>query len=137
MRVRLLAMMFLVGCGGDARERTPSEKCDDFVDTICDRAFACVAGVSGTHSDCVAAITSLGVACASVKSVGTRYDSCMDKLDSSSCATLFPVDPDTGDQSLELPQDCAMVLIAGSAVNHDAFRNVMYSRVSEAVGLAH
>lgn len=136
-RVRLLAMMmFLVGCGSNAREKSPVEKCDDLVDSVCDRLFACIAGVSGTHSDCVAAIASVGLSCAVVKSVGTGYDRCMDKLDSGSCTTLFPVNPDTGRQSLVLPQDCSMVLIGRTATADDAFENALYEHVFDAVGLA-
>src|ERR1700712_3288981 len=53
-RVCLLVMMVLVGCGGgDGRERSPTEKCEDFLDSFCDRAVACIAGASGMHTACV------------------------------------------------------------------------------------
>jgi hypothetical protein len=128
--------MFLVGCGGDAREKSPVEKCDDFVDSLCDRAVACIAGASGMHADCVAAFDTADFSCADVKSVSAGYDRCMDQLRSSSCGTLFPVDPDTGDQALELPADCARILLARTATADDAFENAMYDRMSDAVGLA-
>jgi len=130
-------MTFLVSCGGgDAREKTPVEKCDDFVDSFCDRAVACIAGASGMHADCVAAFNSADFSCADVKSVSTGYDRCMDQIHSNSCGTLFPVDPDTGEQSLELPADCARVLIGRTATADDAFENSLYEHVSDAVGLA-
>jgi hypothetical protein len=132
----LLVMMVLVGCGGAARERTPSEKCDDLVDSVCDRAVVCIAGASGMHSACVEGIKSL-ISCAAVKSVGAGYDRCMDRIDSDSCTTLFPVDPDTGDEELVLPADCSMVLVGRTATDDVISGRAMSDRLSEAVGLAH
>jgi len=135
-RDRLLAMMFLVGCGGGG-DRSPAEKCDDFVDSFCDRVVGCVTGATGMHGACVEAFKSDGFSCADVKSVSAGYDRCMDQIDSRSCGALFPVDPNTGEQTVVLPADCSMILIGSSATADDAFRNAMYSRVSKVVGLAH
>jgi hypothetical protein len=35
----------------------------------------------------------------------------MDEMESFSCDTLFPVDPDTGEPALENPADCEGVLL--------------------------
>jgi len=49
---------------------------------------------------------------------------------------LFPVDPSTGEQSLDLPQDCSMILISRTAPTDDVFGNAIIDRVPEALGLA-
>jgi hypothetical protein len=104
-------MMVMIGCGGGGS--SPEGKCRDFVDTVCDRAVECAPAI-GTHDNCVAQINTV-IACGDAKSVGTGYASCMDHVESDSCAVLFPPDPASGEPELELPADCNGVIMVREA----------------------
>jgi hypothetical protein len=44
------------GCGSD--NLAPSDFCDQMVSALCERAYACVAGLSGSEPECVTAAES-------------------------------------------------------------------------------
>jgi hypothetical protein len=111
-RALVLAVLGCVGCGGD---KSPSEECEDLVDLTCDRAVECLPGASGMHAACVHAVEQAGLSCSATKSVKPSYDRCIDQLNEQSCRMLFPIDPDTGDQTTELPAECSGVLVTQSA----------------------
>lgn len=108
----VLAVLGCVGCGGD---KSPSEKCADLINLSCDRLVECLPGASGMHAACVQAVEQAGLSCTATKSVKPSYDRCIDQLNEQSCRVLFPTDPDTGDQTLELPAECSGVLVTQSA----------------------
>lgn len=103
--VVLAGLMGLVGCGGSD---SPEEKCENFLSTVCDRGLECAPAETPSHASCVDALETV-VPCGMVKSVGDSFDSCMDKVETNSCATLFPRDSQ-GEVSLVLPADCNGVL---------------------------
>lgn len=107
-RVVVLAVLGCIGCGGD---KSPSEKCEDLVNLSCDRAVECLSWASGMHTACVQAVEQAGLSCTATKSVKPSYDRCIDQLNEQSCRMLFPIDPNTGDQALELPAECNGVLV--------------------------
>jgi hypothetical protein len=111
VKVVVLAALGCVGCSSD---RSPSEKCEDLVNLTCDRAVDCLAGASGMHAACVQAVGQAGLSCTATKSVTPSYDRCIDQLDEQSCRVLFPIDPNTGHQALELPAECSGVLVMQS-----------------------
>ena len=105
VKVVVLAVLGCVGCG----DKSPKEKCEDLIDAVCDRGVECIDGAAGMHDECVHAVDG-ALTCENIKSVTSSYDHCIDLLHEQSCQTLFPRDPDTGDQSLELPAECSGVL---------------------------
>ena len=107
----LLLFALATGCGGG--ELSPVEKCDEFVDVVCDRALDCLSS-PGSHSECVQQVQQL-VPCGSAKEVSASYDRCMDQVESNSCAVLFPTDPDTGEPALSLPADCNAIILVREA----------------------
>lgn len=109
MRILGCVVVFLVGCGGGSD--SPSEKCDDLIDLVCDRAVECVPS-SGTHAECVTAIEAQ-IPCDQADSVSENYNRCLMQLRSTSCGSLFP-----GDQ-LELPADCNSVILVGRQETND------------------
>jgi hypothetical protein len=102
---RILVALVLVGCGSESAV----DKCDDLVDTVCDRAVSCQPAM-GTHAMCVAQIQTV-LPCGQAKKVSATYDRCIDQLESSSCSVLFPTDPQTGEAELALPADCNSVIL--------------------------
>ena len=110
MAIVALGMLVFVGCGSD--EKTPVDKCEDFLDNICTRGAECVPE-NGSKSDCVAAITAF-LPCDNVMEVTEGYDSCMDQIDDSTCAVLFPVDG-SGEKALDLPTQCSGVLLTSGS----------------------
>lgn len=112
VKVVVLAVLGGVSCGG---EKSPAEKCEDLVDLVCDRAVECIAGASGMHRECVEGVEQSGLQCSTTKSVKPSYDRCVDLLNDQSCQTLFPADPDTGDQTIALPTECNGVVVTQSA----------------------
>lgn len=105
VKVMVLAVLGCLGCG----DKSPKEKCEDLIDTVCDRGVECIAGAAGMHEGCVHAVEQ-ELSCESIKSVSPSYDRCIDLLNEQSCNILFPTDPATGDQKLELPAECRGVL---------------------------
>ena len=110
VKVMVLVVLGCVGCG----DKSPSEKCEDLIDSICDRAVECITGADGMHRQCVDAVKQQ-LSCGAVKSVKPSYDRCIDLLNGQSCNTLFPPDPTTGSQMLKLPVECNGVLSTQSA----------------------
>jgi hypothetical protein len=110
--VVVVAVGFL-GCASDA-VKSPGEKCDDLVSSICDRIVECIPGASGMHADCVQ-VAQQDMTCTNTRSVGPTYDRCMDELDAVSCSALFPTDPATGEQTASLPPDCNGVISSQAA----------------------
>jgi hypothetical protein len=103
MFVWMTALFAVAGCGTEA---SPVEKCDDLVDTLCDKGVQCL---GGSHAECVqAAQTTLP--CGSARSVTTSYDRCVDQLESASCSVLFAFNSVTGELELRLPADCRGVI---------------------------
>lgn len=92
--------------GGDSAE----DKCDDLIVEACNRGVECLDASPGEEDECVAEVRSV-VPCGAAKEVTASYDDCMDLLSTASCSTLFPVDPDTGEPVLVLPQICAGVVV--------------------------
>ena len=107
MKRIVLCVLVCIGCGSDP-PKTPMQKCDDLITTVCDRGVECFPQ-AGTHADCVSALQP-ALPCAMIKMVTTNYDRCMTQLRSDSCATLFPADPTSGQPMLTLPMDCVGVL---------------------------
>lgn len=108
-----------VGCGGGGGgPDTPPEKCDAFVDTVCDRLVDCLDGADGMHRECVEAFND-ALTCATVKNVAPTFDACLDDLAARSCALLAPTDQNTGEQDLVLPATCEDVLLLSSAPPRD------------------
>lgn len=101
-RIMMLCVLGWVGCGGGAE--TPVQKCDDLVNTTCDRAVQCIPS-AGTHADCVQAVQQV-VACGMAKKIGPTFDRCIQQIKGDSCQVLFPTDPQTGMTALSLPADC-------------------------------
>lgn len=104
---RLLTLSVLVGCAG---EPSPVEKCDALVDELCNRAIECIPN-AGTHAQCIQELQQ-ELPCGGVKAVSASYDRCMDQLASFSCPVLFPVDPQTNMQTVQLPADCMSVVLS-------------------------
>jgi hypothetical protein len=102
----VLCGLVCIGCGSSA-PKTPMQKCDDLITTVCDRGVQCIPA-AGTHAECVSALQPL-LPCAMVKTVTASYDRCIDQLKSDSCAMLFPTDS-SGHTMLTLPTDCVGVL---------------------------
>lgn len=100
-----LAVAVLLGCG---TERSPVEQCDDLVDVLCDRGVQCL---GGTTAECVQAVQTQ-LSCGAVKAVSASYDRCIDQLQAAGCASLFPLDPQTGEPALQLPADCMGVVLS-------------------------
>lgn len=117
MRMWLGLVLAGVGCGGGAD--TPQEKCEAFLDTMCDRLVDCLAGADGMHRECVQALGDV-LPCATAKDVTSSYDACLDDLGDRSCALLAPTDPDTGEQGLVLPATCQGVILLSSAPPRDS-----------------
>jgi len=106
----LVMALVLVGFGGvGCGDKSPPEKCEDLVNSVCDRAVECIAGAAGMHDDCVRAIEG-DLSCSATKSVGASYDECMDLLNQQSCHTLFSTDARSGEITIELPSACFGVL---------------------------
>jgi hypothetical protein len=105
--VKVMALVVLggTGCG----DKSPAEKCEDLVSLTCDRAVGCIAGASGMHDDCVQAFHRES-SCGNIKSVGQRYDDCMDMLSEQSCGTLFSTNAESGELMFHLPDACVGVL---------------------------
>jgi hypothetical protein len=101
-------LVLVVGCGTD---ESPVDKCDDLVDTLCDRGVQCL---GGAHTDCVQTFQQ-ALSCGAAKDVSSSYDRCIAQLEADSCALLFPTDPQTGDPSLDLPADCMGVILVREA----------------------
>jgi len=102
----LWACVVVAGCGGSS---SPEDKCEDFVDTVCDRLSSCV-GEEDTD-DCVReGEDALG--CARVTSVSSTYDDCIDDLEDTSCEALLDTDED-GNSTPALPLTCRGVLRTG------------------------
>jgi len=105
----LVMVVALVGFGGaGCGEKSPAEKCEDLVSSVCDRVVDCIPGV-GTHDDCVRAFDG-ELSCSSTKSVSMSYDQCLDMVGAQSCPTLFPTDMQSGEIMLDLPDTCSGVL---------------------------
>src|SRR5512140_3940536 len=105
----MVMVMALVSFGGSGcGEKSPAEKCEDLVSSVCDRVVDCIPGV-GTHDDCVRAFDS-ELSCSSTKSVSMSYDECLNMLSAQSCPTLFPTDMQSGEIMLTLPDTCSGVL---------------------------
>ncbi len=96
----------LAGC---TSEPSPVEKCDDLVDVVCDRGVVCLPG-AGNHATCVSEVQQV-LPCGSAKQVSASYDRCISQLQGSSCAVLFPPNPQTGNPELKLPADCMAVIL--------------------------
>lgn len=105
MNVMVVVALGCVGCG----DKSPSEKCEDLVDVTCDRIVECITGAAGMHGACVNDFKQV-LSCSDIKSVKPSYDRCVDSLNEQSCKTLFPADPMTGEQTVELPDECNGVL---------------------------
>ncbi|MBL0214029.1 MAG: hypothetical protein IPQ07_09100 [Myxococcales bacterium] len=97
-KLGVLVGVLLSGCG---TERSPVEKCDDLIDTLCDRGVQCI---GGAHVDCVQAFQR-ELPCGAVKAVSASYDRCIDQIQAASCGSLFPLDPQ-GNPDIRLPADC-------------------------------
>ena len=110
--VRVGLVVVMLGCGGGGGS-SPVEKCDDLVDIVCDRAVECIPG-AGTHASCVQEVQQV-IPCGSAKQVSTSYDRCMTQLETTSCAVLFPVNPQNGQRELVLPADCMSVILMRQA----------------------
>ena len=105
-RLSLMVLsLALVGCGSS---KTPEEKCEDFLSVVCDRGVECLPGETLSHSSCVDTLETV-IPCGMVESVADSFDSCMEKVETNGCATLFPRD-EQGDAALVLPADCTGVL---------------------------
>jgi hypothetical protein len=106
--VRILGVVLVLtmaACGGDDDGgSSPVAKCDNLVDTVCDRTVECEPQV-GTHASCVQQVQQL-ISCGSAKGVSATYGRCIDQLQSDACAVLFP------NHKLELPADCNDVILA-------------------------
>jgi hypothetical protein len=106
----LVMVTVLVGFGGmGCGDKSPAEKCQDLVSSVCDRAVECIPGASAMHDDCVRAGEG-ELSCSATKSVGKSYDECVDLLNQQSCRTLFPTDARSGAIMFDLPEACFGVL---------------------------
>jgi hypothetical protein len=124
---RVMFVIVLAGCGSESAV----DKCDNLVDTLCDRAVTCVPG-NGNHATCVASVQT-ALPCGSAKTVSASYDRCMSQLESSSCSVLFPTNPQTGETELSLPADCnAVILSREQFVETDLPPNAMLDAVINA-----
>jgi len=94
-----------VGCADD--EKSPVEKCDDFIVEFCRRGVECL---GGQQQECVQAAQQ-SLACGRAVRVSASYDRCMSQIASDSCAVLFPNDPSTGQPTAQLPADCQSVIL--------------------------
>jgi hypothetical protein len=106
----VVLVLMMAACGGDDDGgSSPVAKCDNLVDTVCDRAVDCVPS-QGTHTQCVQQIQQV-ISCGAAKAVSATYDRCISQLQSNSCSVLFPINPQTGEPELELPADCNQVIL--------------------------
>lgn len=104
----VVAALVASGCGGGSS--SPEDKCNDLVDTVCDRLVACL-NVPSQKADCVSG-AGQSLNCRAAKSVTSGYDTCMDALDDASCDALLDADPD-GDPVVTLPSSCRAVILIG------------------------
>jgi len=102
----VMAMVVVVGCGGSS----PEDKCQDLVDTMCDRVTACL-NVPSQKADCVRTVSD-SASCSRTKSVTESYDTCLDELRDVSCDALLDSDAN-GDPVLNIPSSCRGVLQSG------------------------
>jgi hypothetical protein len=107
MHLRSIGVLVFVlaSCGTD---KSAVEKCDDLVNTLCDKGVQCL---GGTQTECVQAVQQQ-LPCGSAKSVSASYDRCVSQINADSCSVLFPVDPQTQQPKLVLPADCMSVILA-------------------------
>jgi hypothetical protein len=103
------AVLVASGCGGSG-SRSPEQKCDDLVDTVCERLANCL-NVPSQKADCIRG-AGQSLSCSAAKSVTDGYDTCMDDLDDASCDALLDTD-DNGDPEVTLPASCRAVILIG------------------------
>jgi hypothetical protein len=110
---RFLVLGVLAISGGCGSDKSPSDKCDDLLSTVCDRVVSCLPGLS-TRTQCTQTLQQ-ALPCGRTKQIGDSYDHCLDELSSNTCAMLFPLD-EAGDPALVLPVDCRGVIINAGAL---------------------
>jgi hypothetical protein len=107
----ILCTLAIAACGGSSA--SPADKCEELLDTTCDRVTGCFPDQGVTKDQCIQAVQSVAP-CSTVKSVGSGFDSCIDQLRNDSCAVLFTIDSDTGEPDANTPTACEDVLIAST-----------------------
>jgi len=80
MKHAMTVVAFLIGCGS-----TPTEQCETFVDTFCNKARVCE---SLPEAQCKEAAGAT-VPCGKAVGVSASYDECIMDLDSFSCGSIF------------------------------------------------
>jgi hypothetical protein len=102
----VVASLVVAGCGGSS----PEEKCQDLIDTTCERLSSCL-GVPSQKDDCIRGAAQ-SLSCSAATSVAEGYDLCMDELDRASCDALVQLDSD-GNPVPSLPASCHAVILVG------------------------
>lgn len=123
----LVLLTFLIGCG----DPSPVEKCDDLVSLVCERVAEC-APSEATYTECVEQLQTV-LPCGQTKAVSPTYDRCMDQLESRSCSSLVPRDPDTGERTLAMPADCEDVILSRETLPEIGARGAISSVATELV----
>jgi hypothetical protein len=101
----LIALLFGVGVSGCSADKSPQQQCRDLLSVICDRAVKCIAGAEGREGACFDALERVA-GCDRVDQESATYESCVDKIESQTCSSLFSNSTNTNIMVL-LPAECA------------------------------
>lgn len=91
-----LALLGLVACS----EETAEDKCNEFVETISDRAATC----GGNRQEFEDGVRG-ALECSRAVDVASSFDSCMEQIRTLPCGTLFPA------EGPSLPTACESVIL--------------------------
>lgn len=99
-----ILLVTLLCCG---TERSPGEKCEDFLQLVCSRVAECT---STPGADCLKGFEMNGIMCSSATQVSASYDACMSALHAGTCSTLFTTTPNASTPTFTQPAACGGVL---------------------------
>lgn len=99
---RLVLLTVLASC-----DASPAERCDAYIDLLCERVADCGMLVDGEQMKCIT-LASQVMSCSRATALGSGYDDCIDHLESGPCED-FVQTTDTSTR-FDVPAEC-----------HDAF----------------
>ena len=80
---------------------SPADRCDAYIDLLCERVAECGMLVEGEQTKCVD-LASAAMSCTRVSALGSGYDTCIDKLESGPCEDFLR----NGSTYFEVPVIC-------------------------------